>query len=274
MVLKYLLIASVVYCVALLLLFMFQRALLYFPNKTYTPPQNSAAYHAIYHELPVKTEDGNALIAWVAPATTKPITLVFFHGNADNLNAAAYIGLPYIQAGYGFVMVEYRGYSGFGGNPTEAGLYADARVQLKALIRTGIKPESMVFFGHSLGTGVATQMATEFPAAGLILLAPYLSVAKMAQLRFPIFPAEWMTRDRFDNASKIARIAMPLLIAHGDKDKVIPHRQGTLLFAQAKEPKQFLTVRGAGHVAILQSVFLGESIAWLDKLTLQLQNNP
>jgi pimeloyl-ACP methyl ester carboxylesterase len=131
---------------------------------------------------------------------------VFFHGNGDRLASVAGNSAPYIGAGYGFLLVEYRGYSGMPGSPTEQGLYADARANIRKLMEAGVNEDDIILFGHSLGTGVATQMATEFHVRGLILLAPYLSIPNMAQIRFPLFPAEYITKDRFENFKKISTL--------------------------------------------------------------------
>ena len=217
-------------------------------------------------ELPVKTEDGLNLKGWYSPATSQKLTLVFFHGNGDGLRTASLIPAPYITKGYGFLLTEYRGYSGMPGSPSEEGLYSDARAYIKKLIDTGNKEENVILFGHSLGTGVAVQMAREFGVRGLILLAPYLSIAKMAQIRFLIFPAQYLVKDRFDNFKKITNLYVPVLMANGGRDRVIPPSQGRELFALANEPKQFLFMPEAGHNDLFNSTFVNTSLKWLEKL--------
>ncbi len=263
----------VLYVVALAGVYTFQRDLLYFPGQGYASPEVSHAPQAL-KELAIRTEDGLDLKGWYAPATSKPLTLVFFHGNGDSLRTAAFIAEPYIKAGYGFLLVEYRGYSGMPGSPTETGLYADARASLNALITSGVREEDVVLFGHSLGTGVATQMASEFHVRGLILLAPYLSIPKMAQIRFPIFPAEYLVKDRFENFRKILTLHTPLLISNGGKDAVVPSSQGAQLFALANEPKQYFFVLDGGHNDLFESEFLDVSLKWLQARAPTLSMNP
>ena len=129
-----------------------QRSLLYLPTRVYLSPTQAGADQA-FRELPFTTSDGLKLKAWYAPATTKNFTIVFFHGNGDSLSGAAQIAEPYIEAGYGFLAVEYRGYSGLPGKPTEAGLYNDGRACIHELIATGVDPKHIILFGHSLGSG-------------------------------------------------------------------------------------------------------------------------
>jgi len=234
------------YLLALTGLFVFQRSFLYFPNHFYTPASQARA-HSSFQEISVKTADGLDLKAWYAPATSKTFTFVFFHGNGDSLYTASPVADPYTEAGYGFLIAEYRGYSGLPGKPTEAGLYADGRACLYALMARGVKSENILLFGHSLGTGVAVQMAEEFHVGGLMLLAPYLSIAKMAQVEYPIFQAQWIVTDRFENDRKIAQIHAPVLIVNGANDQVIPPSQGRHLFDLANEPRQFYSLPGHGH---------------------------
>jgi fermentation-respiration switch protein FrsA (DUF1100 family) len=235
-----------VYVLSFLLLCIFQRSSLYYPNHTYVSPHDAYASRS-FREISVRTEDGLNLIDWYAPATTRPFTFVFFHGNGDSLSTASEVADPYLAAGYGFLVVEYRGYSGLPGKPTESGLYADGRAAIKGLMAQGVKSENMILFGHSLGTGVATQMAEEFHVGGLMLLAPYLSIPKLAQHNYPIYPVEYVVLDRFENAGKIGKIHVPLLIVNGANDQLIPPSQGKLLYAMANEPKEFHSLPGRGH---------------------------
>ena len=224
----------------------FQRSFLYFPSPTYVTLSDARA-NASFKEIPVRTEDGLDLKAWYAPATSKPFTFVFFHGNGDSLSAASHIADPYIAAGYGFLVAEYRGYSGLPGKSTEAGLYADARADIKGLLAQGVRSEDIILFGHSLGAGVATQMAEEFHVGGVVLLAPFLSIPTMAQLEFPYFPAKYLALDRFENVEKMKNIHAPLLIVNGANDQVIPPAEGKQLYELANEPREFQSIPDRGH---------------------------
>jgi fermentation-respiration switch protein FrsA (DUF1100 family) len=242
-----------------------QRNLLYFPSRTYLTPRQATANPAL-KELPVTTADGVALKGWYAPATTKPLTLVYFHGNGDDLESAAPVAGIYIHAGYGVLIAEYRGYSGLPGAPTEAGLYDDARAYLKALIASGVDPRGIVLFGRSLGTGVAAQMAAEFAVGGMILLSPYRSIPEVAKVNFWFLPVDLLMKDRFETARKIGSIRVPLLIANGGRDGVIPPSQGRDLFALANEPKEFFFAPEADHNDMFDFGFAAASLKWLDRL--------
>jgi fermentation-respiration switch protein FrsA (DUF1100 family) len=258
------LVVLALYLLLLAVVFVFQRSLLYFSTHDYVTLAEAHANKAL-RELPVKTADGIELKAWYAPATSKPYTFVFFHGNGDSLYGDAEVPDPYIAAGYGFLIAEYRGYSGLPGKPSEAGLYADGRAYLYGLMAQGVKSEDIVLLGHSLGTGVAVQMAEEFHVGGVILLAPFLSVPKMAQSTYPFMPTGLMVLDRFDNEKKIGKIHVPTLIVNGAEDGIVPPSQGKRLYELANEPRAFQSIPGRGHNDILEGA-AAVCLDWASKL--------
>ena len=259
-------IAILLYFALMALFFAQQRSLLYYPRHTWVPLEEAHADPA-YKQISVRTADGIDLKAWYAPATTKPFTIVFFHGNADNLYSAAQVGNRYIAQGYGFLAAEYRGYSGLPGKPTESGLYADGRAYLSYLITSGVHPSQLILFGQSLGTGVATQMAADFPVGGVMLLAPFLSIPKVAQAHFPIFPCSLLAVDRYDNAKKIKNVHAPILIINGSADDIVPPLQGLKLYSLANEPREFHSIENRGHNDILDD-FEPLSEDWLARISL------
>jgi len=256
--------ATVLYLLLASTLYFTQRSLLYYPSHSYVSPAEANANRAL-QEISLKTADRIDLKAWYAPATSQPCTIIFFHGNADSLQTAAQIADPYIAAGYGFVVAEYRGYSGLPGEPTEDGLYADGRAVIEALTQRGVGTRQILLMGHSLGTGVAIEMALENHVGGLMLLAPYLSMPKVAQAHFSIFPVGILVRDRFDNAKKIGKIHAPLLMVNGANDQVIPPAQGRALFELANEPKQMRTFPGRGHNDLFDD-FVPLSLKWIGQV--------
>lgn len=245
-------------------IFLCQRSLLYFPSHSYVTLRDAYANRS-FQEMPIRTADGLDLKAWYAPATTKPFTFVFFHGNGDNLATASETADLYIAAGYGFLVAEYRGYSGLPGKPTEAGLYADGRACMNAVMARGVKSENIILFGHSLGTGIAVQIAEEFDVGGLVLLAPYTSVAKMAQVEYPYIPAKYLVLDRFESDEKIGKLHLPVLIANGTDDQIIPPSQGKHLYDLANEPKEFRSIPGRGHNDAFND-FVPIALAWANGL--------
>ncbi len=260
------LIAFLIYAGFAAYMYSIQRSMVFFPTHSYLTPLEAHADPAL-REFPVKTADGLALKGWYAPATTKPLTLVFFHGNADDLKSTAPIAAIYIHAGYGILIAEYRGFSAMPGTPTETGLYADSRAFMNALVASGVDKRNIVILGRSLGSGVATQMAAEFHVGGLILLAPFLSTVDVAKLQFWFLPVDLLMKDRFENFRKIGSISEPLLIANGGQDAVIPPSQGRALFVSAHEPKEFYYSPNGGHNDMFEHGFGAASLGWLDRLS-------
>lgn len=231
-----------------------QRDFIYHPAGTYMTPEEAGAPSS-FKELVVTTEDGLELKGWYSPATTKAATIIFFHGNADYLSNMLPMAQRYVDAGYGFVIAEYRGYSGLPGKPTENNLYADGRAYVHKAFDSDIDIGKIVLMGHSLGAGVATQMAHEFHPAALVLLAPFKSITSLAEKEYPYFPVSFMLLDHFANDEKIADIRTPLLIEHGTADKVVPTSHGQRLFDLAQEPKYIHILEGWDHSDLFDMAF-------------------
>ncbi len=199
-------------------------------------------------EIRRQAADGGSAMSWYRPPAdaARPF-LVLLHGNAGHIGDRLFKVAPFLERGWGVLLVGYRGYGGNAGRPTEAGLYADARAALGFLAEAGIARDRWVLYGESLGGGIAVQMAQEYGAGALVLEAPFTSLADMAQRRFPYFPARWLVLDRFDSLAKIGNLDMPALVIHGALDAVTPAALGRRLFDAAREPKTLHVFPEAGH---------------------------
>jgi len=236
---------ALVYGVFIGSLALMQKHLMYFPDHARFNPQAWALKEL--EPLEVTTEDGLKITSWYRPAlSTDKLTIVFFQGNAGHLGYRNYKVRPWLDAGYGVLMVGYRGF-GNPGFPSEEGLYMDAQAAIDAIKAQGVPEDGLVFYGESMGTGVATQMATEYNAAALILESPYTSVPDVGADRYPLVPVRWLLRDQYNSIDKIKTIHMPFLLMHGELDQVVPVKFGKKLFAAANEPKQAVYVPDAGH---------------------------
>lgn len=239
------------YAVVIAGLYLFQRHLLYHPSAS--QPDRAHAGVPDMTAVALTTDDGLTLVSWYAAAHDGAPTLVYFHGNAGHIGHRGFKVRPYLDAGWGVMLVGYRGYGGNPGAPSEAGLYADARAALAFLDVQGVPAGRRLLYGESLGTGIAVRMAAE--AAGVrtaavgavILEAPYTAISDVAAEHYPFVPARRMIRDRFDAASRIDAIGAPLLVVHGERDHVIPIHFGKTLFAAAAEPKLAHWIETAGH---------------------------
>lgn len=251
----------VAYLAVLAVLFFAQR------NLIYPAPQERHAPAPGFADVTLQTADDLALKAhWRAPDAGRP-AIVFFHGNGGSLAGARFETQTYAARGYGVLLVEYRGYGGNPGTPSEDGFYQDGRAAMAFLADQGIAPEQTVIVGHSLGTGTATQMARESAPAALVLLAPFTSLPDAAGAAMPLVPASLLVRDQFENLAKVPSLRMPILILHGTADTVVPFALGERL-AKAAPTATFRPVAGAEHMISRDGGLQAAQIAWLSALGL------
>ena len=233
----------VIYVVLVGSVYLFQRKLQYFPNADPVPLPQGQAYRGL-QEVELETEDGNRLLSWYWPGE-KPLTLVYFSGNGGNRVDRLEWARDFHRLGYGLFLLEYRGYGGNPGTPTETNLYRDAQAALDWLARE--PGRKLVYLGESLGSGVAVEMATRAAPAGLIIQSGFSSAADVGQHRYPLLPVDLLMKDPFDSLPKIKSLSCPLLAIHGDLDRTVPLSLGRALFEAAPEPKEWLLVPGAAH---------------------------
>jgi uncharacterized protein len=235
----------IAYLAILAYLYFYQRQLLYFPDRS--RPQLGALEHLGVREVRLTTGDGFDLLSWYLPPREGRPVIAYFHGNGGNIAYRANRVQRFGREGYGVLMLEYRGYAGNPGAPSEAGLFEDARTGLDFLGAEGIAAGRIVLYGESLGTAVAVQAATQVPVGAVVLESPFTSIAAVAQHHYPFVPATLLIWDRFDALSRIAEVEAPLLMLQGGRDGVIPARFGEALFAAAPDPKERWLVSRAGH---------------------------
>ncbi|PPQ26187.1 alpha/beta hydrolase [Rhodopila globiformis] len=223
-----------------------QRRLLYFPDTR--RPEPSAAGVPGARALTIRTADGLDLLAWMAsPAgATRPVVL-YLHGNAGNIGYRALRMARLNSFGWGVLLPEYRGYGGNPGRPSEAGLAEDARAAHAALRGMGVPGWRILLWAESLGTALAVRLATEMDVGGVLLEAPFTSVAAVARAYFPLVPTGLLLRDRFDLIGRIGKVHAPVMVMTGGRDEIVPTAMGRAVFAAANEPKQLWWVPDAGH---------------------------
>lgn len=186
---------------------------------------------------------GNAKIAAVyLPNESARYTLLFSHGNAEDIGDDLPMLSEFRSAGFAVFAYDYRGYGASTGVSSERSLYDDVDVAYRYLTESlNVAPNRVISFARSLGCAAAIQLAATRPVAGLIVEAPFLSAFRVLT-RVRLLP--W---DKFDNASKIRRVHCPVLVIHGRDDQVVPWWHGERIYTLANEPKRFLWVDGAGH---------------------------
>ncbi|WP_170850364.1 alpha/beta hydrolase [Beijerinckia sp. GAS462] len=262
--LRYLLyLAAVAYLGAAAVLYFAQRQLLYVPN-TAVAEIPAALPGAVSRQI--TTADRETLNAWyVPPADGKPI-LLYLHGNAGNLSGrtARFAGLT--ANGNGLLAIDWRGYGGSTGSPSEEGLMRDAEAAYAAALAIVGTPKRLIIVGESLGSGPAVALAARLASAGVILDAPYSSILDVASDRYWMFPVGLLLTDQFRSDLKIGEIKAPLLVMQGDQDRVVPIRFGEKLFALAPQPKEFIHVPGRGHLVLAVPDVMAHTLDWIDKI--------
>lgn len=223
-----------------------ENRLIFHPSRAIeqTPGQVGLRFEDLYFT----TSDGVRLNGWFIPHSEAHSTLVWFHGNAGNIgHRVENIRLLHDRVKVNIFIFDYRGYGRSGGTADESGTYLDGEAAL-AFVREKLDMFGpIVLFGRSLGAAVAAEMVTRFPARGLILESPFISIAEMARLYFPWLPVGPLLTTRYDVEKTIRKVTIPVLVLHGDRDTVVPLEHGQQVFAAALEPKQFYLISGADH---------------------------
>lgn len=220
---------------------------MYHPSRDIGEPEKYGLNHI--NDTFIESLDGVRIQVWQRTAQPGYPTIMYFHGNADNLGDRAAKFSAFIDNGFGLVAVEYRGFGKSEGTPTESGIYRDAQAAINyALIDLKIPQEELIYFGESLGSGVAVQMAVKRPPALLVLEAAYTSVETRSAELYPfIIGVRQLVLDKYDSIAKIKKITCPLLMLHGTKDLTIPLRHGQRLFDAASEPKRLVVYEDVHH---------------------------
>lgn len=243
------------YGVVLLLIFIFQPRLLYYPNLpsrdiTATPEDIGLSYEPVT----IVTEDHVRLDGWFIPVHDARGVLLFFHGNAGNISHRLDSLKIFNGLRLSVLIFDYRGYGRSDGEPSEQGTYRDAEAAWRYLTeQRRIPPRDIVLFGRSLGAAVAAQLASQHAPKALILESAFTSVPDLAADLYPFLPARWLARFRYNTEGYVKSINCPLLIVHSREDEIIPYAHGERLFAAAREPKRFLKIRGGHNEGFLLS---------------------
>jgi hypothetical protein len=228
------------------LLVVFEKRFIYHPSRSFA---DDVTPDTPVEDCFFQTDDDVRLHGWwhAAENPESPV-LLWFHGNAGNLTHRSQNMEMLARRGFSFFIIDYRGYGRSGGDPSEQGLYRDGLAAWDYLTEEkAVSPERLVIFGRSLGSAVALHTALNRPCAGLVLESAFTSAPAMARELIPVLPVWLLMRSSFNNLNAITELDVPVLIAHGDQDDLVPFEHGRALFEAASEPKRFLRIEGAGH---------------------------
>ena len=227
----------IIYFFLLILTYTFQRSLLYHPM------ENNYPSNQVLNEIKkirIKTSDGLDLLSWYHKKKNNNYkTILFLHGNAGSLDNRIHKIKHFNDMQINFLIVAWRGFSGNEGNPTEKGLYEDARSAVRWLKLNGIQEDNIIIYGESLGTAVAVEIAQNKNFAGLILESPFTSMINAGKSKYPFLPVKFLLKDKYESNIKMKNINIPILIMHGKVDNIVPFYMGKKIYELANEPKFF-----------------------------------
>lgn len=250
-----------IYVAMLGALAVFQRKLQYFPDTARIEP--AAAGFAGAASLTLTTPDGETIVAWQKPAEAGKPVILYFHGNGGNLANRAERFAALTATGFGLLAIDFRGYGGSTGVPSETGLIIDGETAYRHLVDKGVSPRQIATFGESIGSGVAVALAATHKAGALVMEAGYSSTADIAASIYWMFPVRLLMRDQFHSDARIGAVSAPILMLHGERDGVVPIRFGEKLFALAPEPKAFRKISGAGHQVLHLPGMTRQVLDWI-----------
>lgn len=228
-----------------------ERSLIYIPGDR-AVPEPHPSLELRHRSIEFLTADSVLLHAWIipaAPADSTPFWLLIAHGNYGSIGFG---DRPHFYAaardvGLNLFAFDYRGFGRSGGRPGEEGIYRDAEAAYRYLTDSlQVPPRRIILFGHSLGTGVVTELATRVPSAGLVLEAAYTSIPDVGAEAYPWLPVRLLAGERFETIDRIDKVTVPKLLLHSPDDEIVPFEQGRRVYEAAKGEKRFVSVRG-GH---------------------------
>ena len=224
-----------IYTLVLILLFIFQRNLMYHPDEN---NYFGDKLKVNIEKVKINTSDNINLLAWFHKKDLKKFkTIVYFHGNAGKLENRIHKLNHFKDIKVNFLIIAWRGFSGNEGKPSEEGLYEDGNSSIRWLKNLGLTEKDIIIYGESLGTGIATEIAQNKNFAGLILETPFTSMIDAAKNFYPYIPVDLILKDKYKNNVKIKNINVPLLVMHGEEDQIVPFWMGKKIYEIANKPK-------------------------------------
>ena len=238
----------VIYSSLLVILFIFQRNLMYHPQEN---NYFGDKLEVEIEKVNITTIDNINLLGWFHKKDLNKFkTIIYFHGNAGTLDNRIYKLNHFMDMEVNFLIIAWRGFSGNQGSPSEKGLYIDGRSAVNWVLKQGVIEEDIILYGESLGTGIATEIAQHRNFAGVILETPFTSMINAAKEFYPYIPVNLLLKDRFENFKKIKNINSPVLIMHGEKDTIVPFTMGRKMYQLANEPKYSYFTKHDDHMMV------------------------
>ena len=238
----------IIYLSLLVVLFIFQRNLMYHPKKN---NYFGDKLEVEIEKVNITTIDNINLLGWFHKKDLNKFkTIIYFHGNAGTLDNRIHKLNHFKDMDVNFLIIAWRGFSGNQGSPSEKGLYIDGQSAINWALKQGVIEEDIILYGESLGTGIATELAQHKNFAGVILETPFTSMINAAKNFYPYIPVNLLLKDRFENFKKIKNINSPVLIMHGEQDTIVPFTMGKTIYQLANEPKYSYFTKHDDHMMV------------------------
>ncbi len=244
-VLRYLLLILTIYFVAVGLVYLFQKKIIFQGKRL--AADHTFSFNQPFQEHHFRAQNGDQIHSLYFPtADTTKGAVLYLHGNADNLDRWGKHAHEFTSRGYAVLMIDYRSYGKSAGVPSELALYEDAELAYDWL-SARFPVEQMVIYGRSLGTGVASHLATQRSARLLVLETPFNHIACPIREKVPWLWLLFDFQHRFLTDSRLAKVDYPVWIFQGTKDKVVPMDCAEQLKPLLKDPARFVVLENGGH---------------------------
>lgn len=231
-------------------LYLLQERILFMP--TVLPQEFQYEFNTLFEEVFLTTEEGAVINSLHFKSKSPKGVILYFHGNAGDLSQWGTLAEHFVKLDYDVFMMDYRTYGKSTGKLSESGFYKDAQHCYDYLL--GMYPPSEItLYGRSLGTGIATYVASKNPAQLLILETPFYSMVDMAKSRFPFLPVKNILKYKFPTNEFIVTAQCPIVIFQGTKDELVPFKSVKKLFGIApKDQTTFVEIVGGGHNNLIE----------------------
>ena len=224
-----------------------QRRFVYFPDSASVPAADTVVPGA--RDVKLHTEYGLTLDGWFVPGKEprREVSVLVANGNGGDRAVRAPLAEALAREGLDVLLFDYRGYGGNPGTPSEEGLARDVRAARDFLDRRGVPPERVLYFGESLGTAVVTELATERPPAGMLLRSPFVDLASLGHVHYPLVPVRLLLLDRYPLVENLRRVDVPVTVVLGTGDSIVPPSQSRAVADAAPHLLRLVEVEGADH---------------------------
>ncbi len=243
---------ALLYLVVVFAFYFLQKGFIHYPSARIDTTPDKHGFE--YENINLNTDDSARLHGWFLPHPNPRFTLLFYHGNAGNISHRIDSFRIFHDLGLSVFIYDYRSYGLSTGKLTENAMYQDAELAWKYLTDTrGIPPKQIIVFGRSLGTAMASWVASKYAPAGLIMESGFTSIPNMARIYYKWMPTQFMVKWYYDSLSRIGSVKCPTLYVHSKRDDLVPYSESIKLYKATQSRKEFLEIFGGHNYGFVES---------------------